>query len=142
MIKMKRADIVCSIVLLVFCATAWVGTLDFTENAAILPRITIGLIALLSVAQIIRTLIKASPKTVTIHFNRVIPLILFTLAYAILMTGLGFYISTIVYIALVMYWYGVRNKAALIGVPIGFCIFAFLCFAQFLSLRLPQPFFL
>lgn len=142
MIKMKHADIVCSLVLLVFCAAAWMGTLNFTESAALLPRITIGLIALLSVAQIIRTLVKAPEKTISFALNRTIPLVLCTLAYAVLMMVVGYYVATFLYIAVVMYTYGVRNKAVLLAVPIGFCIFSAICFVQFLSLRLPQPFFL
>ena len=142
MVKMKHADIICSIVLLVFCAAAWIGTLDFTESAALLPRITIGLIALLSVAQIIRTLVKPSAKTVSFALHRTVPLVLYTLAYAILMMLVGYYVATFLYIAVVMYTYGVLNKVVLLVVPIGFCIFSAICFVQFLSLRLPQPFFL
>ena len=142
MVKMKQADIVGSVLLLVFCAAAWVGTNDFTSSAALLPRITIGLIALLAVMQMIRTLMKGSEKTVSFNTKKILVLLALTLAYAILMSVIGFYAATLLYVGGSMYIYGVRNKAVLIGVPVGFCIFAALVFANFLSLRLPKPFFM
>ena len=142
MVKMKHADIIGSILLLAFCAAAWAGTKDFTESAALLPRITIGLIALLSVVQLIRVMMRPSEKTVSFKMRKILTLLALTFAYAILMPIIGFYVATILYIGGSMYIYGVRKKAVLLGVPVGFCIFAALCFVKFLSLRLPKPFFM
>ena len=140
--KMKTADIGASVILLILCAFGYIESGNFTEQAAFLPRITFGLIAFLAVLQLIKVFVKTNDKFVSFEWNRVITILLLTVGYVVLIPILGYWISTVLFIAATMYGFGVKNKIALAAVSLGFAAFVYLVFVQVLSLNPPAPFFM
>ena len=133
----KTSDQIGSIILIALSVAALVETGNFSESAALLPRITLGAILLLSVIQLIMAS-RVPEEKITINFKRLGYILLPMILYALLMGIVGYYVCTIAFICAVMYIFGIRNKITLIVVPVAFCAFVFLVFAQGLSITLPS----
>lgn len=140
--KMRTADIFVSVLLLIMCVLGFVETTKFTQSAAMLPRITFGCIAVLSLIQLIKVLPKKESKTVSFSWPRVLKIMGLSVAYVLLLPVLGYYIDTILYIVATMFFFRVRNKWVLICVPVGFVIFVYFIFVRVLGLNPPSPFFM
>lgn len=140
--KMKTADIGMSILLLILCALGYVETYHFTEQAALLPRITFGCIAALAGVQLVKAFFKSGEKIVRFQWKRVLTIVGLTVAYVILIPILGYWIATVLFIFCAMFAFGVRNKVALAAVSVGFAVFVYVIFVRVLSLNPPAPFFM
>lgn len=139
--KMKTADLGVSILLLILCAAGYMEAGKFTEQAALLPRITFLCIAGLSVFQLVKLVWKPGDKTVPFQWKRVLAIIGLAAAYVILIPVLGYWISAILFIFAAMFAFGVRGKAVLVCIPAGFAVFVYVVFVRVLSLSPPTPFF-
>lgn len=140
--KMKTADLGISILLLILCAAGRIETRKFTEQAALLPRITFLCIAVLSILQLVKLFWRPNDKTVLFQWKRVLAIIGLAAAYVILISLLGYWISTILFIFAAMFVFGVRSRVMLVCIPIGFAIFVYVVFVRALSLSPPAPFFM
>lgn len=140
--KMKFADIIFPLLLIIMSVLGMIETNNFTESAALLPRIVFGLIIVLSLVVMGKAVIKKETKWVKINWKRAFTIMGTTVAYVMLLPIIGYYVATILYIAVTMYLFGVRNKITLVAVPIGFVIFVFIIFGKILSLTPPKPFFM
>ena len=141
-VKMKFADIIFPLLLIIVSVLGMIETNNFTESAALLPRIVFGLIIVLSLVVMGKAVIKKETKRVKINWKRAFTIMGTTVAYVVLLPIIGYYVATILYIAATMYLFGVRNKITLVAVPIGFVIFVFIIFGKILSLIPPKPFFM
>lgn len=141
-VKMKFADIIFPLLLIIVSVLGMIETNNFTESAALLPRIVFGLIIVLSLVVMGKAVIKKETKRVKINWKRAFTIMGTTVAYVVLLPIIGYYVATILYIAATMYLFGVRNKITLVAVPIGFVIFVFIIFGKILSLTPPKPFFM
>lgn len=139
-IQMRRANVVASVLLIALSALALVETSSFTSSAALVPRITLGLIVILAAMQLAQSTRQRSDKTVAFEWRRITLAIALVLAYAILMNVLGYYVATFCYTFAAMYLFGIREKLLLI--PLCFLAFVYVAFVRLLSIPVPQPFFL
>lgn len=140
--KMKKADIIVPIVLIITSVLGIKETGNFTESAAILPKITFALIILLSLIILVKALITQSDKTVKFNWKRIIIMVALFGGYIIILPIVGYYVSTILFIGATMYMFGVRNKVTLIAVSIGFAVMVYIIFGLVLKLNPPKPFFM
>lgn len=140
--KMKTADLGASILLLLLCAAGSIETGKFTQQAALLPRITFFCIAALSVLQLAKLLWRPSQKNVPFQWKRIFSIIGLAIFYVLLIPILGYWISTLLFIFASMAAFGVHSKIALVCIPAGFALFVYMVFVRVLSLSPPAPFFM
>lgn len=140
--KMRTADLGASLILIAMCVLGFLETRNFTEQAALLPRITFGCIAFLSALQLGKVVGKKTDKTVSFQWKRVLIIMALSAGYVLLIPVAGYYVSTVLYIFFGMFLYGIRNKVLLCSIPVGFCLFVYLVFVRVLSLNPPAPFFM
>lgn len=96
---------------------------------ALVPSVVIALI------QIIRGVDEPDPKWGNL---RLVSIVLAAIVVSIsLFNIIGYYISSAIFIASVMWILGSRNKIELIAVPAGWVAFSYLIFARLLHVRLP-----
>ena len=118
--KMKLADIIFPAFLVALSTLGLSECRKFTESAALLPRICLWVLIILSAGIIIGALV----------------------VYVILIPIAGYYAATVLFTFALMLVFGVKNKIVLAAVPLGFALFVFLVFGQLLSLTPPKPFFM
>lgn len=61
-----------------------------------------------------------------------------TLLYLLIMNYLGFVITTIIYMPIIMWILGTKSKKTLILLPIGFTVLLYILFSNLLGIPLPQ----
>jgi len=142
MFKMKQADILSSIILIVFAIWAYIEANSFTEEAATLPHIILSLIVVIALVQLLKAIVKPSDKTFSIEGKRILKLFFMFAAYVLLMKILGFYISTILYLVISMFVFGVKKKAAYVITPVVFLLMVYFVFETYLHFKPPVPFFM
>ena len=139
-IQMRRANVVASVLLIALSALALAETRSFTSSAALVPRVTLGLIVILATVQLAQSVRQKGDRGVAFEWRRIALAVALVLAYAILMNVLGYYVATFCYTFAAMYLFGVRERLLLI--PLCFLAFVYVAFVRLLSIPVPPPFFL
>ena len=111
------------------------GTVNIT-SPALLPRIWIITLIILSVILIFRSKSKAAEKT-TYSPKTVIIIIAMLLAYLVAMQWVGYFITTPVFILSTMYLLKYRKTALMTINAFGFVLFSYFIFQKLLHIDLP-----
>jgi hypothetical protein len=72
------------------------------------------------------------------HLKKVIFFIVMTILYIIVMQYIGYYLSTIIYLILGMYYLSYRNWVVMISITAGWVVFSYFAFYRLLYVPLPQ----
>ncbi len=72
---------------------------------------------------------------------RVIIFILMITGYILSINFLGLYVSSLLFIIVVLLYIGVKDKVVILGVPILFVVFLYFTFSVFLRLKVPMGIF-
>lgn len=140
---MKKANIIISIFLITISIFLYYQTITWEKDPATLPRLMSGVIIFLSILLIIRSITK-NPKRNNIikkmskqSFLRIFIVTCITFLYVTSINLLGLYLSTLIFLIIVLLYVGEKNKLVIIGVPILFSIFIYLIFGLFLHVDIP-----
>ncbi|MGN0158820.1 MAG: tripartite tricarboxylate transporter TctB family protein [Brotaphodocola sp.] len=71
------------------------------------------------------------------HWKMVIGVVVAVFVSVYLFSSIGYYLSSAIFVILLMWLMGERRPLVLVGVPIGWCIFTYFVFAKFLFIALP-----
>lgn len=137
--KRKTYDAVGSLILIAVAVAGLFECRSFSDSAALMPTFTLGAILLLSVVQLL-TCWRAPDERACINLKRVGIVLLALLLYVVLIKVIGYYICTLLFIAGLMFAFGIREKKTLIAVPVIFCVFVFVVFVKGLAISLPSGF--
>lgn len=144
---MKKANIIISIFLIIISIFLYYQTITWEKDPATLPRLMLGVIIFLSILLIIRSITKNPKKNNIIKkmskqsFFRIFIVTCITFLYVTSINLLGLYLSTLIFLIIVLLYVGEKNKLVIIGVPILFSIFIYLIFGLFLHVDIPQGIF-
>ena len=123
------------------------GTINPLDvGPAAFPRLMLGVLMILCVIQLFisfrrlrRLRAEGKPDKIITLGNKV-PVIgaaVFLILYGFAMPNIGFYISTPIFMLVVMWLAGTRNWKTLVFVPTGVVVFVYLVFYQLLGIVLP-----
>ncbi len=127
--------------LIVLSLVFWVFTFDFPEDvagAAVIPRLYIFLILVLSgliLLQIFRGKEKAVPRLERKGFLFLVMAIL--IAYFLAMPWMGYFLSTFLFIVLLMHMLAYKQKGRIWLIAGGWVIFSYFLFYRLLYIQLP-----
>jgi hypothetical protein len=117
-------------------------TLTFPEEEAgpsAIPHLWIIVLLILSIVLIVQALMgKMDPDPKSGRLDMVALFIGTTIAYLICMQFVGYYISTFIFLAAVMYFLSYRKYVTIVAVSCGWLLFAYLVFQRMLYIPLPQ----
>lgn len=144
----KKADIVISIALFIFCGLYFYLSLSFTPQARFLPQYVIALLFLLTIGLFISALPKKTKndaqdnvekkKEEPIIFKRVMGVLIISLLYVFLLDKIGFYITTAFYLTIVMYFLGIKNYKLILFITVFFTSIIFIIFKFLLEVSTPK----
>jgi len=145
----KAYEIVFSIFLIIIGIFAYIETYSFRFiQSSIFPRISLILLFLLSLTLILETIAISKNKTKYVKKDRNINnakktlSIFITLAYISIISFLGFYTATFLYVTSLMFYLGVKNIKKLFFISIMFVLFAYIVFKIILGLPTPYGIFI
>jgi len=129
----------------VFIALAllfYVITLSFPEEEAgpsAIPHLWILILIVLSIFLLIQAFIgKMEPDPKSGRLDVLLLFIGSTVAYLLIMQFIGYYLSTFLFLILVMYFLSYRKHLIIFSVSGGWLLFAYLVFQRMLYIPLPQ----
>ena len=128
--------------LIVLSLVFWVFTVDFPEDvagAAVIPRLYIFLILVLSgfiLLQIFRGKEKAVPRLERKSFLFLVMAIL--IAYFLAMPWMGYFLSTFLFIVVLMHMLSYKQKGRIWLIAGGWVIFSYFLFYKLLYIQLPM----
>jgi putative tricarboxylic transport membrane protein len=136
---MRRIDQITSIVLIVLTILGLIETLNFKRGSYLLPRIVLSGILFFALMMLVESFIRSDRPRPKIEINwKPWGIIVFlTFIYIFSIQYIGFYPSTVFYIFIAMYVFGVRKLAILIFLPVLFAIGIYLVFTFGFSIYLP-----
>jgi len=144
---LKKANIIISIFLIIISIFFYYQTITWEKDPATLPRLMLGVIIFLSILLIIRSITK-NPKRNNIvkkmsrqSFLRIFIATCITLLYVTTINLLGLYLSTMLFLIIILLYIGEKNKLVIIGVPVLFLFFLYLIFDFFLHIDIPPGIF-
>jgi len=131
-----------SIFLIIISFFLYYQTITLEDDPATLPRLMLIVIIFLSILMIIKDKIKKSnnndvKKMSRQSFLRIFIVTCIIFLYVNSINLLGFYISTLIFLIIVLRYIGEKNKLVIFGVPILFLIFLYLTFSLFLHVDIP-----
>lgn len=142
--KTRIQDLVIGIAVVALGVFMWVQTMvnRFEDQSKQFSRFVLALFILLGVILIVISLINAKKpagKEVTLkEFKN--PMIMFAIivCYAFLMTVIGFFPATVLFMPLAMIYMGYKRPLPVICVTIGMNLFIWILFVYSLKVRLPR----
>ena len=140
--KTRIQDLVIGLVTTALGVFMWVQTAEFSDESKQFSRFVLALFILMSVLLCVISLIhakKPAGKEVTIkEFKN--PLIMFVLvvAYAYLMTVIGFFPATLLFMPAAMIFMGYKRPLPMICVTVGMNLFIWVLFVYSLKVSLPK----
>ena len=150
---MGRRDSYVAIFLLVFCGLAYWEAYPYPHGSAYFPRILILLLAVMSCALMAKSILQGRREKVQKDrppgvngsslwkkevATKVVLMIAVSVVYLFIMSSVGFYLTTFIYLPLMIWLLGVRKKRV-IALSTGFVlIFIYLVFSTFLKVPIPE----
>ena len=141
----KYSDIFIGIFIIIISAGILVMSKDLPADSAIFPRLVVGIMIFLSVLMIISSIrVGKHEDTNTestekkIDYKDILKAILLILTYIILITKLGFFTSTTLFIASFMICFGERSVKKILSAVVILNFFIYLIFVTQLNVPLPQ----
>lgn len=117
-------------------------TLSFPEEEAgpaALPHLWILVLSVLSVSILLQILItKSDPDPKSGRLDILLAFIASTVAYLLVMQVLGYYLTTFVFLVVIMYLLSYRKYAIMLAIASGWLLFAYVVFQRMLYIPLPQ----
>lgn len=152
MVRQLHQDIYIGFVLILIGLFLFIETLDFTQDSANYPRGIIILFIFFSVLIIIEGFRKTKlmkEENVNLFEGEESPLnlsilksplfsIAFVIIYAVLIPTLGFFVSTLLFTIVFLWFMGVRKWQTYVYTAVGIDLFVYLLFVMQLNVRLPQ----
>ena len=107
-----------------------------TEAAAYPLAILLMAIALSVILLVTKPRVKTKPGNIV--YRQLYGMIAFTIVYYILIRVIGYYLATLLYVLVSMYFLKERNLIILASVPVGFVVVLYCVFGLFLRVPLPH----
>lgn len=145
-----KADIIILCILCLVSIFLYYKSLSFPKGAETFPQVLVVIVLVLSVYQIAASFIKKEAfqqqkeqKDKSQHTNWVREyspyiIFMFTVIYAILITRLGFFVSTFIFICSAMWFLGARRVTAYVFSTLGISLFIYFLFVMQLKVPLPK----
>ncbi|WP_051534219.1 tripartite tricarboxylate transporter TctB family protein [Desulfitibacter alkalitolerans] len=145
-----KADIILLCILCLVSIFLYYKSLNFPKGADTFPQVLIIIVLILSVYQIAASFIKKEAfqpqrekqeKSLQISWNQKYSsyiIFIFSVAYAVLITRLGFFISTAIFISTAMWFLGARKLTAYVFSTLGISLFIYFLFVMQLKVPLPK----
>ncbi len=139
--KMKNSDRIISVGLIIFSVLGFCISLDFKDTAKLLPQIVFISLFLSSSALLVQS---TKNTVVPLHteWNRWLLSVCMITVYVVAVSLIGFYAATFIFIAAMMYLFGIHDLKLLVTIPFGFNLMVYIVFAKFLGIIVPAPLFL
>lgn len=147
--NLKIADIISGCIGLMLCAYVWVTSADFPKDVIMkigpdfFPRLVVMAMAVACLALIAQALLsKSLEKAETLSFKdpgiqRALVVLVLAIAYVSCMDFLGFIISTVITMLIMMYLLKLRNPVQMLLVSIAAAFVINFAFAGLLGIQLP-----
>ena len=144
------------VVILAGCIFLYLKTYNFPAAAAMWPRLVLAVLALLAAWVVYRGVsktramrrdeeVKFEGEAERLNFQCIrSPLVTFAgvVAYFFAITIIGFYPATVLFLAVFMWYGGIKDWKAYILTVVGVNVFIYLLFTEQLNVRLPPGLFL
>ena len=143
---MKRANIIISLLVIVFGLVAYWYTSDFPGSSGsetgpgFMPKIFI-IIIILGISLLIKSIFFENEKA-TLYKKRIAIFILLFIIYNILIPILGFYVTSILFLISLLWMNNIKKLVYFFFVPLGVVTFIFIFFQTLLKVPLPTGVFL
>lgn len=138
---MKTANKVIALFLMLISVICFFEALTFRGTAGVLPKVVfVGLFTssfflFFNAKEEEKILLRTNWKQWTIT-------VLMLVLYFIAIVFIGFYVSTVFFIMLMMFIFGIHDIKILIALPLGFTATIYFIFSNFLGIVVPPTFFL
>jgi putative tricarboxylic transport membrane protein len=153
---MAKKDSYFALILLLISGLAFLETLSYPTQSAYFPRIIIAILAFFSAALFAKSFILSRKQQATGApaqegtvqalpslqqaevVRKVLMMIFCTMAYLVLIGVIGYYVSSIVYLPVMMWLLGVRKIRTIVLSSGGIILLVYLVFSTFLRVPLPE----
>lgn len=138
---MKKIDFVISLILLIFGSLYYYQTFSFiSSGAAFVPRIYAILLMTFSLILLIRSFL-TKEKFKGGNIKKILITMGITFIYILSIPFLGFHLSSLIFILIILLLRRIKNIFILAGVPIGSVLFIYVFFQKVLNVPVPMGFF-
>ncbi len=146
-IRITRTDEVASVLLVAFAASVYLVSRSFpsgvagTPGPALFPRFIAAGIAVLAVVQLIDAVASREPNERTATTEDLVRFgvpAAFLLGYAIVLPLAGFLLTTVAFVAALMYYSGARDLQVTVPLAVGVSVVLQNVFVGFLHVPLPE----
>lgn len=144
---MKKSELSVVIFMLAFCGFFYYQTVQLPPEAQSYPKFVIGLLAVLSILQLVKMLVGCHGKLAIINdhaevWKGFLPKQFFTffgacILFFILMYFVGFYPATLLFLIGMLKYFHINNKIILLTLVIMLAMI-YLVFTMFLNVPLPE----
>jgi len=138
---MKFAERLLLYIYIIFCFIYFTQTFSFSPDWRGYPQVLLAILFILCVFFLLIDVFY--PKSnehyeSNIIFSRVIFVAVLTLIYILMLNIVGFYLATVVFSPILMYFLGIKDIRLLIRINIFFIIVLYIGFSIFLGVPTPQ----
>lgn len=139
--KTRVQDLVIGIVSVAFGMFLWLQTPELTDDSRQFSQFVLGLFILMGVILIVISLVKAKTPTgkeVKVgEFKNPLLMYLILIGYVALMSTLGFFVASAIFMPAAMLYLGYRKPIPMICVTVGMLAFVWVLFVYSLKVKLP-----
>jgi putative tricarboxylic transport membrane protein len=151
--RMGRKDSYVAIFLLVFCGLVYWESYRYPHASAYFPQIIILLLAIMSCALLGKSILEGRKKKIAGDrtaggkgpsfwkkegVRKVILMIAVFIIYLLVMSSIGFYLTTFIYLPVMIWLLGVRKIKVIAFSTVFVLIFIYLVFSAFLKVPIPE----
>src|SRR5699024_4404694 len=138
---MKNIDRTIGLSFLLIAGIFFINTFKLPEDTQVYPRFMLGIMTTLAILLIIKSFIKSEDQSWKdlfghIQWKRFLYVFIFSLLYLVLINKVGFFITTVGYLLIMMIFLKGSRSLILISIP-SFTLLLYLIFRVFLKVPLP-----
>ncbi len=134
-------DLVTGLVLLLVSLAGLGYTSRLPSEAALFPRLVLGTMAVLALAQVLRTVRRRRPPSLprqsVVHPRRLLVALALSLAYVIGVQLLGYFTTTILWVPTTAWCLGYRNRTVTLVTAVAYVLVTFVLFDRVFERPLP-----
>lgn len=143
---MKNIDRTIGLSFLLIAGIFFINTFKLPEDTQGYPRFMLGIMTTLAILLIIKSFIKSEDQSWKdlfgyIQWKRFLYVFIFSLLYLVLINKVGFFITTVGYLLIMMIFLKGSRSLILISIP-SFTLLLYLIFRVFLKVPLPTGIFI
>lgn len=143
---MKNIDRTIGLSFLLIAGIFFINTFKLPEDTQGYPRFMLGIMTTLAILLIIKSFIKSEDQSWKdlfgyIQWKRFLYVFIFSLLYLVLINKMGFFITTVGYLLIMMIFLKGSRSLILISIP-SFTLLLYLIFRVFLKVPLPTGIFI